>query len=201
MQNLDFKVIYLATGEHRRIRIANSFRAGDCHQSFERLAQDGRLFVSHDLPAAVSITHQTRSICHQNKALSVVQNLAGAITLSLQLSLISLQATDIEHQPAVLRDASVGPGNGKSVNQDMNCAAIFALEDGFAISESALALHLCEQLAVIFGRRKNFFPRIAVQQLVAAAAPEHTNQSIIDFNEASVRTAEKQAFLNIVEKL
>src|SRR4051794_34855944 len=126
MQNLDLKVIYLTAGEHRRIRVAKSFCAGRRDQRLKWLAKNARLFVSHDLPAAVRITHQSRSIGNQNKALGVAQNVAGEITLSLQLRLIGLQATDVEHQAPVLRNSSLGGRNRKSVDQHMNGGAIFA---------------------------------------------------------------------------
>src|SRR3954466_5140351 len=142
MQNLDLKVIYLTTGKHRRIRVAKCFCAGCRDQRLKWLAKNPSLFVSHDLPAAVRITHQARSVGNQNKALGVAQNVAREIAFSLQFRLIGLQATDVEHQAAVLRNPSLGGGNSKSVDQHMNGAPIFALEDSFAISESSLTLHL-----------------------------------------------------------
>src|SRR2546430_8673395 len=141
MQNLDLKVIYLTTGKHRRIRVAKCFCAGCRDQRLKWLAENACLFVSHDLPAAVRITHQARSIGNQDKALGVAQNIAGEIALSLQLRLIGLQATDVEHQAAILRNSSLGGRNRKSVDQHMNGAAILALEDSFAIPERPLALH------------------------------------------------------------
>ena len=103
------------------------------------------------MPTAIGITHQACGIGNQNKALRIIQNLAGEIALSLKLRLIGLQAADVEHESAVLSSCPVGAGDGKSVNQYMNGAAIFAFEHSFAISKTSLVLHFVEQLAVMFG--------------------------------------------------
>ena len=39
-----------------------------------------------------------------------------------------------------------------------------------------------------------------MQQFIAAVVAEHADQGVIDFDEASIRAAEKQSFLNVVEQ-
>src|SRR2546430_9575994 len=53
----------------------------------------------------------------------------------------------------------------------------------------------------MFSRRKNFFPRIAMQQLVPAVAAKRSHQRVIHFDKAAIWTAKKQSLLNVVEKL
>src|SRR5690242_9920352 len=51
------------------------------------------------------------------------------------------------------------------------------------------------------GIEENIVSRAAVQQLIAAVVRKHTDQSVVYLDKAPVRTAEKQALLNIVEQL
>ena len=90
-------------------------------------------------------------------------------------------------------------GNRKGIDQHVDQAAVFPLEYRFTIAQVPLPLHIGKQRLVLLRRRKNFLPRITMQQLAAAAAAEHAHQCLVHFDEPAVRTAKEQAFLNIVE--
>jgi hypothetical protein len=107
-------------------------------------------------------------------------------------------AADVEHQP-VLGDIP-GVADSEGIDQNVNCAAILASQNLFAIAEGALPLHKSEEFMMPFRGGEDFFAGIAVEKVFAAGMAEHTNKGVVNFYEPSVGTAKEEAFLNIVEQ-
>src|SRR5258708_6307359 len=89
----------------------------------------------------------------------------------------------------------------ESVDKNVHGRAVFLSQDFFSIAQHPVALQGGKHLAMAFRDREYSLARVRVQQSVAAVVAEHADQRVVDLNEAAVRAAEEEPFLNVVEQL
>ena len=99
------------------------------------------MLVAGVVPATVRVADQAGGIDHEDQTLRVVEDLFGKIPRSLQLGLISLEASDIEHQAAILKHLAVGVRHGEGVDQNVNRSAVLPAKNFFVVTQDALPLH------------------------------------------------------------
>ena len=172
-QDLKLKIIDLAAGQHRRVRFSQAvaFRGRD--QSFQRTSEHLLLLVAHNPPAAIGIADQACGVRDQNQALRVVQDFAGEIAFPLQLGLIGLQVGDVQHQAAVLADATVRVAHRESIDQHMDQSTVLAAQHFLTIPQCSLTPDFREHCVVLFGSWKHLLARITVQQAFSTRMSQH----------------------------
>src|SRR5205807_2524342 len=78
--------------------------------------------------SSVGEAHQPGGIRHQNQALRVVEHFAIEIALALQLRLKFFLLSDVENQPAILRNFPAGIAHRKGILQSVDQGPIFAAQ-------------------------------------------------------------------------
>ena len=157
------------------------------------------LLIAHIEPAAIGVADEARSIDDENQTLSVIENLAGEVTLSLQLRLESSDSADVENQAAVLNNPAEGVAHREAIDQHVNRRAIFAVKSFLVIFNSAVLLHFLRKCLVALFGEVDTIANIGLQQFFAAAITKHMHQCVIDFHKTPVWCGKEQSFLNIAE--
>ena len=200
-QDLQFKVIHLASGQRCAEGLGQNGAPRRRHQMFQWQSQQLLLFVAHVLPAPVRVADQSGGVGHQDQALGVVQNLAGEVALALQLRLEVFQPADIQHQAAELRHPALGVAHCEGIDEYIHRRSVAAAERLLVVPHHAVLFHFAGEALMTLSRKVNLRADVNLQQVFPAAVAEHANQRVVDLDEAAVGRGEEQPFLNVVEQL
>ena len=150
------------------------------------MPQDLVLLKAETAPAPVGITDHAVGVGDQNQALGMTEDLAGEITLFLQLGLRLVEAGDIEHQAAVLQDVAGGIAHRKTVHEYVDGRSILAPQDFFVIAHFAPAFEMFREVLPPLRRKIDLGGNIELKDFVAGAVAKDANQRVVDFDEAAL---------------
>ena len=189
----------LATGD-RSQRIAQWGLTCGSGQLGKRTSQEVALFEAESGPASIGIADDALGIGDQDQALGVTQDLAGEVALALQLSLGMPETADVQQQPAVLENGTVGIAQGKTIDEHVDGRSVLAAQHYLVIAQSLLMLHDLGQLLPLLGREVDGAGNVHLQQFVATGVAQNAHQGVVHFDKTPVRRGEEDAFLDGVEQ-
>src|SRR5208282_2291376 len=164
------------------------------------MSEDLVLLKTETAPAPVGITDHAFGISDQNQTLGMAENLAGEITLFLQLGLRLVEAGDIEHEAAVLQSVAGRIAHRKTIHEYVHGRSILAPQHFFVIAHFAAAFEHIREFLPALRRKIDLGGNIELKHFVAAAVTEDADQRIVHFDEAALGRGNVDSLLYVVEQ-
>src|SRR5262249_39900870 len=142
-----------------------------------------------------------RRIGHHDHGLSVIENLAGEVSLALQLRLNVLDVGDVQKYAAILQDFSLAVADHESVFQCVDHGAVAAAEGHLKIAHRAIVVQAVENFVALLGGDVHLGTQVELQDFLTRLVAEHAHQSVIHFDEMPFRRGKEDAFLHVVKQL
>src|SRR4029077_19468918 len=178
------EVIDLLAAGHGCQRFTERGAARGGAQVGKGMPQDLVLLKAKTAPAPVGITDYAVDVSYQNQALGMAEDLAGEITLLLQLGLRLVEAGDIEDEAAVVQGAASGIAHRKTVHEHVDGRSILAPQDFFVIAHFTPAIKHFREFLPLLRRKINLRRNVQLKDFVAGAIAKDPNQRVVNFDEA-----------------